>query len=88
MEERGVYEAEVLSQDRPQGCGHLSPLEIPEMLHRPLQDFRLLQFRVSVAIFFECIQDESFQLAQALVHSGSSPLLLNWLGQVSVCVFL
>ena len=47
MEEQGVYEAEVL-----QGCGHLSPLEIPEMLRHHLQDFRLLQFRVSVAIFF------------------------------------
>ena len=89
------------------------------MLHRHLQDVRLLQFRVSGAlrgrktrmvritrslsrcltaavwmsinkpggplsaynyIFFERIQDESFQLAQALVDPGSSPLFHNWLG--------
>ena len=30
--------------------GHLSPLEVPEMLHRHLQDVRLLQFRVSGAL--------------------------------------
>lgn len=63
-----------------EGSGHLSPLEVPEMLHRHLQDVRLLQFRVSGAIFFERIQDESFQLPQALVDSGSSPLFHNWLG--------
>lgn len=30
--------------------GHLSPLEVPEMLHRHLQDVRLLQFGVSGAL--------------------------------------
>lgn len=67
-----------------QGSGHLSSLEVPEMLHRHLQDVRLLQFGVSGAILFESVQDESFQLSQTLVDSGSSPFFHNWLRGLSV----
>lgn len=39
---------------------------------------------LSTYIFFESIQDESFQLSQAFVDPGSSPLFHNRLGGLKI----
>lgn len=67
-----------------QSCCHLGSLQVPQVLHRHLQDVCFLQLGVPGAIFLQGIQDEGLQLPQALIDPGPAPLLHDRLGGLSV----